>query len=199
MKKIITCIVALAAVLGVVWVLLPSDAKQSLAAVIRVGGRSVISEIEKQVDQGQLALEHVDAAYRHAEMKLIQLKALKSDAGVSLQQAENRVADYEKRGRSDLAAKNRDQVEFFRKQFEGYDRSIASRTQKLQEIGVLRSRAREDVRLVREKIAYLKATRDALDSEGQQEMLDHVEQLINQMHHSCNRLTAEVEVLNMEE
>ncbi len=199
MKKIITCLLATVAVLSMVWVLLPQSARMSIVAVLRVGGMGIVAEIEKQVDEGQLALEHVDAAYRQAEQKLIQLKALKMDAAVSLEQAENRVADYEKRGRTDLAAKNRQQVDFFRKQFEGYDRSIVSRTQKLEEIGVLRSRAREDVRLVREKVAYLRATRDALDSEGQRETLEHVDQLINQMHQSCNRLTAEVEVLNMEE
>ncbi len=199
MKKILTGIVVAVAALGFIWLLLPENTQMSLITVFKVGSEGVVARLEKQVDQGQLALEHVDAAYRKAEQNLVKLKALRLDAKASLQQAETRVKDYEKKGRADLAARNQSQVEFFRTQYEGYERSIASRTQRLQEISVLRSRAREDVRLVREKIAYLKATRDALDTEGQQEMLDHADQLINQMHQSCNRLTAEVEVLNMQD
>lgn len=185
--------------LSVVWAFLPESTGSSIAAVFRVGGKSLLEKVEDQADQGNLALEQVDTAYRKAAQKLAALKALKLDARVSLQQAETRAADYERKEKLDLASGNREQAEFFRAQYENYDRAIVSRTRKLQEIGVLRSRAREDVRLAREKIAYLKATKDALDDEGGREILERAGQLIGRMRQTCNRMQAEMEVMNMEE
>ena len=70
---------------------------------------------------------------------------------------------------------------------------------KLEEVKTIRMRAREDVRLARERIAILETSKSALDEEGMADMLQKAEQNISNLQSHCNKLAAEVEVLNMEE
>lgn len=173
------------------------EARNSLSAIFNAGSRSIVKKMESQVDQGELALEYFDKEYRKAKQKLVSLRALKLDTKASLEQSRERVGDYARQGKEDLALKNREQVEFLQSRYNSYDKSITSRENRLRELETLRSRAREDVRLIREKISFLKAAKEALDDEGSQEMIEHAQSLINNLNSSCNKLRAEIEVINI--
>lgn len=173
------------------------DTRQQLALLISVGKQSSIELLEKRLDQGALALQRFDKEYTKAQQKLATLKSLKMDAQLSVRRAEEKSAEFRRLGKEELAARNAEQVSFFKAQLEGYDKSIASRSVKLMELKSMREKAREDVRLARERIAMLKATRDALDDEQQQQELERAQQNIYNLQSYCNRLTAEIEVINI--
>ena len=158
---------------------------------------NVVDKMEARLDQGTLALVRFDEEYAKAEQKLISLKHLRLDAQHSLQRAQENAAQYRNQGKEDLARRNDEQAAFFEKQVSDYDVTINKRSAKLVELKHIRELAREDVRLARERIAMLQATRDAMDSSGQEEMLQKAQENINNLQSHCNRLSAEIEVIKL--
>lgn len=158
---------------------------------------SVIDKMEAKLDQGTLALARFDEEYTKAEQKLITLKHLKLDAQHSLKRAQEKAAQYRNQGKEELATRNDEQAAFFEKQVADYGVTIDKRSEKLLELKYIRELAREDVRLARERIAMLQATKDAMDSSGQEEMLQKAQENLNSLQSHCNRLSAEIEVIKL--
>lgn len=173
--------------------------RESIRAVWLTFTGDAVDLLESQFDQGELALQRFDSEYIKAQQKLATLKTLQAESKMSMRRAQEKAADYRRSGKEDLALRNDEQVAFFQKQMEGYENTIASRAAKLVELKVLRERAQEDVRLARERIAILRATRDALDSEQQQENLARAQENINNLQSRCARLSAEIDVINLTE
>lgn len=173
--------------------------RESMRAIWLTFTGDAVDLLESQFDQGELALQRFDSEYIKAQQKLTTLKTLQAESKLSMRRAQERAADYRRAGKEDLALRNDEQVAFFQKQMEGYENTIASRTAKLIELKALRERAQEDVRLARERIAILRATRDALDSEQQQENLARAQENINNLQSHCARLSAEIDVINLTE
>lgn len=173
--------------------------RESIRAVWLTFTGDAVDLLERQFDQGELALQRFDSEYIKAQQKLATLKTLQAESKMSMRRAQEKAADYRRSGKEDLALRNDEQVAFFQKQMEGYENTIASRAAKLVELKVLRERAQEDVRLARERIAILRATRDALDSEQQQENLARAQENINNLQSRCARLSAEIDVINLTE
>ena len=155
--------------------------------------------LEEHFDQGELALQRFDSEYLKAQRKLTTLKSLQIESQMSMRRAQEKAADYRRNGKEDLALRNDEQVEFFKSRMEGYEKTIATRSAKLVELKTLRERAREDVRLARERIAILRATRDALDDEQQQDNIARAQENINNLQSCCARLSAEIDVINLTE
>ena len=116
-----------------------------------------------------------------------------------MRRAQEKASDYRNQGKEELALRNDEQAAFYENQLVGYEKSIESRTNKLQELRTIRERAREDVRLARERIAMLKATRDALDDAEQEEMLEKANKNVQNLQSHCNKLSAEIDILNIED
>ena len=173
--------------------------RESMRAIWLTFTGDAVDLLESQFDQGELALQRFDSEYIKAQQKLATLKTLQAESKLSMRRAQERAADYRRAGKEDLALRNDEQVAFFQKQMEGYENTIASRTAKLIELKALRERAQEDVRLARDRIAILRATRDALDSEQQQENLARAQENINNLQSHCARLSAEIDVINLTE
>lgn len=173
--------------------------RESMRAIWLTFTGDAVDLLESQFDQGELALQRFDSEYIKAQQKLATLKTLQAESKLSMRRAQERAADYRRAGKEDLALRNDEQIAFFQKQMEGYENTIASRTAKLIELKALRERAQEDVRLARERIAILRATRDALDSEQQQENLARAQENINNLQSHCARLSAEIDVINLTE
>ncbi len=199
LKKIIRYTLVGCAVFVVLLLMFSPGFRTETRIMFQVVTGQTVAALETQLDQGNLALKRFDEAYAKAEQRLISLKHLQLDAQLCCRRAQERAADYRRRGKEELAVRNDDQVAFYEKQQVGYAKSIASRTQKLEELRNVRERAREDVRLARERIAMLKATRDALDNSGQEEMLEKANENVEALQSKCNKLSAEIEILNMEE
>lgn len=178
---------------------LSPDTRHQLTLLLNVGKQSALDQLERNLDQGSLALQRFDTEYVKAQRKLATLKSLKMDAQLSIRRATEKAAEYRRQGKDELASRNEEQVDFFKNQLDGYEKSIDSRSNKLIELKSLREKAREDVRLARERIAMLKATRDALDDEQQQQTLEKAQQNVNNLQSYCSRLTAEIEVINLTE
>lgn len=160
---------------------------------------SVVDKLEAQLDQGTMALVHFDEEYAKAEQKLSTLRHLRLDAQHSMQRAREAAEQYRRQGKNDLASRNEEQALFFDNQLSGYEAAIQKRSEKLVELKRIRELAREDVRLARERIAMLQATRDAMDSRGQEEMLEKARQNIHSLQSHCNQLSAEIEVIGLTE
>ena len=158
---------------------------------------SVVDKMEAKLDQGTLALARFDEEYTKAEQKLITLKHLKLDAQHSQKRAEEKAAQYRNQGKEELASRNDEQAAFFEKQVADYETTIDKRSEKLLELKHIRELAREDVRLARERIAMLQATKNAMDRSGQEEMLQKAQENINSLQSHCNRLDAEIEVIKL--
>ena len=169
--------------------------RSELPIIWTIVSGSVVDKMEAKLDQGTLALVRFDEEYTKAEQKLISLRHLKLDAQYSLQRAQEKATQYRSQGKEDLARRNDEQVAFFAKQVEDYDVTIAKRSEKLLELKHIRELAREDVRLAQERIAMLQAMRNAMDSSGQEEMLQKAQENINNLQGHCNRLRAEIEVI----
>ena len=158
---------------------------------------NVVDKMEAKLDQGTLALARFDEEYAKAEQKLIALKHLRLDAQHSMKCAQDKSVMYRNQGKEELARRNDEQAAFFEKQVTDYGVTIDKRCEKLLEIKHIRELAREDVRLARERIAILQATRDAMDNSGQEEMLQKAEENIKTLQSHCNRLSAEIEIIRL--
>lgn len=170
--------------------------KDRITTLAETGMDGILKKLEKQVDQGDLALTRFDRAYTNASKKLIALKTLKADALSNMERAQAKVKEYEAAGNTSLAQKNRQQAEFFEKQYNSYDETLVRRAKKLKELKQKREELFEDVHLLRERIAYLESMRDALSEEDTQSVLRDAESRIAEVQHRCNELSAEVELLN---
>lgn len=173
--------------------------RNALPAMHAAVSGSVVDKMESRLDQGTLALVRFDEEYTKAEQKLIALRHLRLDAQYNMQKAQETAARYRNQGKEELARRNDEQVAFYENQLTGYDVSIGKRSEKLRELKQLRELAREDVRLARERIAMLHATREAMDTGAQEEMLEKAQMSINSLQSHCNRLHAEIEVLKLSE
>ena len=160
---------------------------------------SVVDKLEAQLEQGAVALARFDEEYAKAEQKLVTLRHLRLDAEHSEQRARETAEQYRRQGKEELAQRNEEQADFFEKQRSSYDASIQKRSEGLVELKRIRELAREDVRLARERIAMLHATRDAMDNSGQEETLEKAQQNIRSLQSHCNRLSAEIEVIQLTE
>lgn len=158
-----------------------------------------VDKLELQVDQGSLALQRFDNAYVRAQQKLSQLQHVYRDTQLSITRSRERARDLRAQGKEDLALRNDEQAELYAGQLSTLEQNIEHRSAKLIELKSRRERAREDVRLARERIAMLVATRDALDQTGMQETLERAEQNIRNLQSNCNKLSAEIDVLNLTE
>ncbi len=161
--------------------------------------RNQVAKLEAQLDQGELALMRVDEAKAKAEQRLRTIRALQMDVEVNLRRTKEKAEDYRRSGKEDLALRNDEQARFMQHQLDSYVGSTERIARKLEEVKTIRMRAREDVRLARERIAILETAKSALDEEGMADMLQKAEQNISNLQSHCNKLAAEVEVLNMEE
>ena len=160
---------------------------------------SVVDKLEAQLEQGAVALARFDEEYAKAEQKLVTLRHLRLDAEHSEQRAREAAEQYRRQGKEELAQRNEEQAAFFEKQRSSYDTTIQKRSEGLLELKRIRELAREDVRLARERIAMLQAARDAMDNSGQEEMLEKAQQNIRSLQSHCNRLSAEIEVIQLTE
>ena len=159
----------------------------------------VVDKLEAQLEQGALALARFDEEYAKAEQKLATLRHLRLDAEHSVQRAREAAEQYRRQGKEELARRNDEQASYFEKQLSGYEIVIQTRSEKLLELKRIRELAREDVRLARERIAMLQATRDAMDNSGQEDTLEMAQQNIHSLQSHCNRLNAEIEVIQLVE
>ena len=199
MGKLIGKIVGVVCVIVLVALVCSPAARTELGIICKVVTGQSVSALESKLDQGTLALQRFDTEYVKAEQKLVALKHLQLDAKLCLRRAQEKATDYRNQGKEELALRNDEQASFYEKQLVGYEKSIESRTKKLQELRTIRERAREDVRLARERIAMLKATKDALDDSGQEEMLEKASENVRNLQSNCNRLSAEIDILNIED
>lgn len=168
--------------------------------IVKTAAGQGVEALESRLDQGRLALQKFDAEYAKAEQKLISMKHLQLDAQLCMRRAREKAAAYRAQGKEELALRNDEQGAFYQKQLANYEKSIPARTAKLQELSSIRELTKEDVRLARERIAILKATRDTLnDQSGQEEMIEKANGNIANLQSYCNQLSAEIDVLNMEE
>lgn len=197
-KIIIRSLVLIVIALGITIACNPSMRERVHVIWLTFTGDTV-DLLENQFDQGELALRRFDHEFIKAQNKLTTLKALQLESQMSMRRARETAADYRRAGKEDLALRNDEQAAFFQKQMESYEKTIATRSAKLVELKLLRERAREDVRLARERIAVLRATRDALDDEQQQDNLAKARENINNLQSSCARLSAEIDVMNLTE
>lgn len=198
MGKLIGKIAAVVCAVVLVVLACSPEVRTELGIVFKVATGQSVAALETKLDQGTLALQRFDTEYAKAEQKLVTLKHLQLDAQLCLRRAREIATDYRNQGKEELALRNDEQSDFYEKQLAGYEKSIESRTKKLQELRTIRERAREDVRLARERIAMLKATKDALDDSGQEEMLEKASENVRNLQSSCNELSAGIDVLNME-
>lgn len=158
-----------------------------------------VDKLELQVDQGTLALQRFDNAYVRAQQNLSQLQHVYRDTQLSITRSRERARDFRAQGKEDLAQRNDEQADIYAEQLSALEQNIERRSAKLIELKSRRERAREDVRLARERIAMLVATRDALDQSGMQETLERAEQNVRNLQSNCNKLSAEIDVLNLTE
>lgn len=194
-KYIITLVVA-----AVLLTLACSENLRNELAVIWVTATGdAVDKLELQVDQGSLALQRFDNAYSRAQQNLTKLKAVSSDNRLNMRRAKERAADFRAQGKEELALRNEEEATYYEGQVAACEQTIERHTAKLIELKGVRERAREDVRLARERIAILSATRDALDRTGMQETLERAEQNVHNLQSSCNKLSAEIDVLNLTE
>lgn len=156
-----------------------------------------VDRIELQVDQGSLALQRFDNEYARAQQKLVQLKALSRDYQLDIRRSQARAKDFRAEGKEELAGSNDDHVTFLTQRLTECDASIERQSAELIELKSEREKARETVRILRERIALMKAERDALDKEGSKETLQRAEQNVENLKKSCNELTSRIEVINM--
>ena len=199
MVKLLGKIAAVVCAIVLVVLICSPEARTELGIVFKVATGQSVAALESKLDQGTLALQRFDTEYSRAEQKLVTLKHLQLDAQLCLRRAQEKAADYRNQGKEELALRNDEQAAFYEKQLVGYEKSIESRTKKLQELRTIRERAREDVRLARERISMLKATKDALDDSGQEEMLEKASENVRNLQSNCNRLSAEIDILNIED
>ncbi len=199
MGKLIGKIVGVVCVIVLVALVCSPAARTELGIICKVVTGQSVSALESKLDQGTLALQRFDTEYSRAEQKLVTLKHLQLDAQLCLRRAQEKATNYRNQGKEELALRNDEQSAFYEKQLAGYGKSIESRTKKLQELRTIRDRAREDVRLARERIAMLKATKDALDNSGQEEMLEKASENVRNLQSHCNKLSAEIDILNIED
>ena len=199
MQKIVGIIIGAAILLVLCILAFSPEARTELGIVFKVAKGQSVAALESELDQGTLALQRFDTEYVKAEQKLTTLKHLQLDARLCLRRAQEKASDYRNQGKEELALRNDEQAAFYENQLVGYEKSIESRTNKLQELRTIRERAREDVRLARERIAMLKATRDALDDAEQEEMLEKANKNVQNLQSHCNKLSAEIDILNIED
>lgn len=173
--------------------------RSELPVIWAVASGSVVDRLEAQLEQGALALARFDEEYAKAEQKLVTLRHLRLDAEHSEQRAREAAEQYRRQGKEELAQRNEEQAAFFEKQRSSYNVTIQKRSEKLLELKRIRELAREDVRLARERIAMLQATRDAMDNSGHEEELEKAQQNIHSLQSHCNRLSAEIEVIQLTE
>lgn len=158
-----------------------------------------VARLEAQLDQGELALLRYDEAKDKAERKLATMLRTQKDLNFNIARKQEKVADYREQGREDLAMRNEEQIRIMQQQLEMFAKSTERMQSSLERIKLIRSRAREDIRLVRERIAILSTAKEALDDQGMAELLEKAEQNVSSLQSQCNKLAAEVEVLNMDE
>ncbi len=173
--------------------------RNELAVIWVTATGDAVDKLELQVDQGPLALQRFDNAYSRAQQNLTKLKAVSSDNRLNMRRAKERAADFRAQGKEELALRNEEEATYYEGQVAACEQTIERHTAKLIELKGVRERAREDVRLARERIAILSATRDALDRTGMQETLERAEQNVHNLQSSCNKLSAEIDVLNLTE
>lgn len=158
-----------------------------------------VAKLEAQLDQGELALLRYDEAKNKAEKRLSTMLRTQRDLQMNIARKQEKVADYREQGREDLAMRNEEQINILQQQLEMFSKSTEKLKSSLERISLIRSRAREDVQLVRERIAILSTAKEALDDQGMIELLEKAEQNVTSLQNQCNKLAAEVEVLNMDE
>lgn len=158
-----------------------------------------VAKLEAQLDQGELALLRYDEAKNKAEKKLSTMLRTLKDLQMNIARKQEKVADYREQGREDLAMRNEEQINIMQQQLEMFSKSTEKLQSSLERISLIRSRAREDVQLIRERIAILSTAKEALDDQGMTELLEKAEQNVSSLQNQCNKLAAEVEVLNMDE
>lgn len=158
-----------------------------------------VAKLEAQLDQGELALLRYDEAKDKAERKLATMLRTQKDLNFNIARKQEKVADYREQGREDLAMRNEEQIRIMQQQLEMFAKSTERMQASLERIKLIRSRAREDIGLVRERIAILSTAKEALDDQGMTELLEKAEQNVSSLQSQCSKLAAEVEVLNMDE
>lgn len=161
--------------------------------------KNQVAKLEVQLDQGELALTRYDEAKRKAEQRLVTISRLQKDLQLQATRTKDIIEDYRREGKEDLIARNEDQLVFIQNQQEMYKQSQERIAASLERVKSIRIRAKEDIRLARDRIAILSTAKEALDEHGIAQMLEKAEQNVVSLQTQCNKLEAEVEVLNMEE
>ena len=177
--------------------ILSPTSRREASVVVLAAADHVVSTLEKRLDQGCLALRRFDEEYAKAEQKLVSLRHLRLDAQHGLQRAKETAMQYRRQGKVELALRNDEQAVFFEKQAANYESVIQKRSEKLLELKRIRELAREEVRLARERLTMLQVAREAIETDGQKEMLQKAQENINNLQSICNRLNAEVEVMQL--
>lgn len=161
--------------------------------------KNQVAKLEVQLDQGELALTRYDEAKRKAEQRLVTISRLQKDLQLQATRTKDIIEDYRREGKEDLIARNEEQLVFIQNQQEMYKQSQERIAASLERVKSIRIRAKEDIRLARDRIAILSTAKEALDEHGITQMLEKAEQNVVSLQTQCNKLEAEVEVLNMEE
>lgn len=197
-KIIKYALLTLAVLVGAV-LIFSEEARTDLMAIAGVAAKSQVAKLEAQVDQGELALTRYDEAKRKAEQRLVTISRLEKDLEMQVVRTKDLIEDYRQDGKADLVARNESQLSFIQSQQEMYKQSKARIVTSLERVKSIRIRAREDIRLARERIAILATAKEALDEQGIAQLLEKAEQNVISLQTQCNKLEAEVEVLNLEE
>ena len=161
--------------------------------------KNQVGRLESKVNQGELALMRYDEAKRKAEQRLITITRLQKDLQMKAARTKELIEDYRSQGKEDLIARNEEQLNFIQNQQEMYKQSEERIRASLGRVKTVRTRAREDIRLARDRIAILNTAKEALDNQDMEQLLAKAEQNVSSLQSQCSKLEAEVEVLNMEE
>lgn len=195
MKKVIKYTVTGVLAAAVLSMICSENLRNELAVMWAAATGDVVDRLELQLDQGSLALRRYENIIITEQRKLTRLKAVHGDHLNNVSSKQERARSWRAQGRLDLAQRDEAAAAISAEQAAACEKSIEKRTAKLIELKTLRERARLEVNNTRELVALLSATRDALEQEGLQDTLDNAEQNIRNLQSYCNRLQAEVEVL----
>lgn len=197
--KIIKYIISLVAAAVLLTLVCSANLRNELVAIWVAATGDAVDKLELQADQGSLALQHFDSVFKDEQQRLRIWTQTSKDNLQSMRAAKARAAALRAQGKENMAIQNDEAAAYYEGRVEFYEQKVQHHEAKLIELKGVRECAREEVRLLRERIAILSSTREALDSQDMQEMLDRAEQNVRNLQRSCNKLSAEIEVLSLTE
>ncbi|HIX19401.1 MAG TPA: hypothetical protein H9862_02215 [Candidatus Akkermansia intestinigallinarum] len=199
MKKAVKYLLYAAGGLLVLLCCFSSDFRQSLLAVFHVTEKNAIRMLEDSAEAGDLALEKYNTLYNKKARQLQILIAHRKDALHAEQEMERKAAEAREQGKIEQAVRLEQEKAWYREESGKYDARITKLTEQLKQFDKLRENARQDVALVRRRIAFVRSAGNALQDTGEDEELQRAEELVDRLHGRLNLLEAEAEVLNLAE